>query len=57
MAYKILKQFQPNTKNVWVEKLSADDTVDVFDTEAEAQTKKAELESADNTRAYQIVEV
>ena len=57
MAYKILKQFQPNTKNVWVEKLSADDTIDVFETEAEAQTKKAELESADNTRAYQIVEV
>jgi len=57
MAYKILKQFQPNTKNVWVEKLSADDTVDVFDTQAEAESKKSELESADTTRKFQIIEV
>lgn len=57
MAYKILKQFQPNTQNVWVEKLSADDTVDVFETQAEAESKKSELESADTTRKFQIIEV
>ena len=57
MAYKILKQFQPNTKNVWVEKLSADDTVDVFESQEDAQTKVDELTSIDSTREYKIVEV
>lgn len=57
MAYKVLKQFQPNTANVWVEKLSADDTVDVFDTLAEAESKKSELETADTARKFQIIEV
>lgn len=57
MAYKILKQFQPNTKNVWVEKLSADDTVDVFESQEDAQTKVDELISIDATREYKIVEV
>lgn len=57
MAYKILKQFQPNTQSVWVEKLSADDTVDVFESQEEAQTKIDELTSLDSTRQYKIVEV
>lgn len=57
MAYKILKQFQPNTRNVWVEKLSVEDTVDVFDTLAEAETKKEELQGTDPTREYQIQQV
>lgn len=57
MSYKILKQFNPQSSTVWVEKLSAEDTVDVFETEAEAQTKKAELESADDSRQYKIVEI
>ena len=57
MAYKVLKQFNAQSATVWVEKLSADDTVDVFDTQAEAESKKSALESADNTRKYKIVEV
>lgn len=57
MAYKVLKQFQPNTANVWVEKLSPEDTVDVFDTQAEAESKKSELETANPTRKFQIVKV
>ena len=57
MAYKVLKQFNPQSETVWVEKLSADDTVDVYDTEAEAETKKSELETADSSRLYKIVEV
>ncbi len=57
MAYKVLKQFNPQSATVWVEKLSADDTVDVYDTEAEAETKKSQLETADSSRLYKIVEV
>lgn len=57
MAYKVLKQFNPQSATVWVEKLSADDTVDVYDTKAEAETKKSQLETADSSRLYKIVEV
>jgi len=57
MAYKVLKQFQPNTSNVWVEKLSAEDTVDVFETQAQAESKKSELQAGDPTRKFQIIEV
>lgn len=57
MPYKVLKQFNPQSATVWVEKISDDDTVDVFDTEAEAQTKVTELQTADNSRQYKIVEV
>lgn len=57
MAFKVLKQFNPQAATVWVEKLSADDTVDVYDTEAEAETKKSELETSDSSRQYKIVEV
>jgi hypothetical protein len=55
MAYKILKQFQPNTSNVWVEKLSDEDSIFVFDTEAEAESKVSELQASDPTRKYTIV--
>lgn len=57
MSYLILKQFSPQSQTVWVEKLSADDTVDIFDTLAEAETKKAELETNDPSRGYKITEV
>jgi hypothetical protein len=57
MAWKVLKQFTTECNTVWVEKLSADDTVDVYNTEAEAETKKSELESSDNSRQYKIVEI
>ena len=57
MAYKILKQFNPQSATVWVEKISDDDTVDTYDTEAAAESKKTELETADDSRLYKIVEV
>lgn len=57
MAYQVLKQFQPNSATVWVEKLSENDTVDIFDTQAEAAAKIQELETIDNTRKYKVVEV
>jgi hypothetical protein len=57
MAWKVLKQFNSQSATVWVEKISAEDTVDVYDTEVEAETKKSELEVADNSRLYKIVKV
>ena len=57
MVWKVLKQFNSQSATVWVEKISAEDIVDVYDTEAEAQTKKSELEAADNSRQYKIVEI
>ena len=66
MAFKILKQLIPAPtgtdpswaqRNVWVEKLTADDTAYSFDTEAKANTKKDELTAADATsRIYKVVE-
>jgi hypothetical protein len=66
MAFKVLKQLIPAPsgsdpswaqRNVWVEKLTSDDTVDSFSTEAKANTKKDELIAADSTnRIYKVVE-
>jgi hypothetical protein len=55
MAWKILKQFNSQSATVWVEKLSTEDTVYSYDTEAEALNKKTELEAADNSRLYKVV--
>jgi hypothetical protein len=57
MAWKILKQFKIESKTVWVEKLSAEDTVDKFTTKTAATAKKQELEAADNSRLYKIIKV
>lgn len=68
MAYRILKQLIPSNsvasdpqwakRQVWVAKLDANDTIEEFETEAQAITRKDELASADATgRAYSIVEV
>ena len=66
MSFKILKQLIPAPtgsdpswaqRNVYVEKLTSDDTVYTFDTESEANTKKNELNAADSTnRIYKVVE-
>ena len=67
MAFKILKQLIPTDvfssdpawakRQVWVAKLNSTDSIDVFDTLAEAEARKAELETADPTsRVYDIVE-
>ena len=57
MAWKVLKQFNAECNTVWVEKLSADDNVDVYETQAEAESKKSELQSSDNSRLYKIIEI
>ena len=66
MPFKILKQLIPAPtgsdpswaqRNVYVAKLTSDDTVYTFDTESEANTKKNELNAADSTnRIYKVVE-
>jgi len=66
VAFKILKQLIPAPtgsdpswaqRNVWVEKLSPDDTIWTFNSESEANTKKNELNEADPTnRIYKVVE-
>ena len=44
-------------RNVYVEKLTSDDTIYIFDTESEANTKKNELTASDSTnRIYKVVE-
>jgi len=66
--YKVYKQLIPAPLNssdpswarrqVWVAKLNSTDTVDEYDTEAEAQTKKTELTSTDPTdRVYKVTRV
>ncbi len=56
MAYKIVKQFNPESATVWVEKLSTEDNIESFETESDATARKAELELADNSRLYKIIE-
>ena len=63
--YRVYKQLLPAgydandpnwaKRHIWVQKLNGDDTVDEYDTEAEADAKKAELETADPTdRVYEV---
>lgn len=63
--YRVYKQLIPAAydgndpswakRQVWVAKLNSSDTVDEYDTEAEANTQKAALESADPTaRQYEV---
>ena len=66
MPFKILKQLIPAPtgsdpswaqRNVYVEKLTTDDTIYTFDTESEANTKRDELIAADSTnRIYKEVQ-
>ena len=66
--YRVYKQLIPVPLNaddptwakrqIWVQKLNSEDTVDEFDTLAEAETKRDELTAADETgRVYKVEEV
>lgn len=55
MKYLILMQFIPGMDTIWVEKLNPDDPTYSFDTEAEAETKKEELQAADPARGFKII--
>ena len=66
MAFKVLKQLIPAPtgsdpswaqRNVWVEKLTPDDTVDEYSLENDAIIKRDELTAADSTRRlYRVIE-
>ena len=67
MPYKVLKQLIPAPsgssdpswakRNVYVEKLTSDDTIYEYSTENEAIVKRDELTAADSTgRLYRVVE-
>jgi len=66
MAFKVFKQLIPAPsgsdpswaqRNVWVEKLTSDDTVDEYVLENDAIKKRDELTGADTTgRLYRVVE-
>ena len=66
--YKVYKQLIPAPLNeadpswakrqVWVAKLNSSDTVDEYDTQAEADTKVTELTAADPSgRVYEVREI
>lgn len=57
MKYIILMQFLPGNDQIWVERLSPEDPIYIYDTLAEAELKKAELEAADPGRGFKILEV
>jgi hypothetical protein len=68
MSFKILKQLIPTgqdsnepswaKREVWVSKLDDNDTIDEFETQQDAESRKSQLESSDPTnRLYKIVEV
>lgn len=43
-------------RQIWVYKLNGEDTIDEFDTQSEAQSKRDELDSNDPTsRIYRVV--
>jgi len=43
-------------RQIWVYKLNGEDTIDEYDTQSEAQTKRDELDSNDPTsRVYRVV--
>jgi len=57
MAWKVLKQFNAQSATVWVEKLTAEDSIDKFNTKSAATARMQELEAADSSRLYKVVKV
>lgn len=57
MKYLILMQFIPGNDQIWVERLNPGDPIYIYDTLEEAEAKKEELQLADPTRGFKIVEV
>ena len=54
--YQIQQQYIPGLSQIWVVKLAEGDEDFIFETEEEANTKLAELQSADTSgREYRIV--
>jgi hypothetical protein len=65
--YLVLKQYVPSndpynpiwaSSHVYSAKINEDDTIDIFDTEAEAQAKATELKANDpSVRNYKVVPI
>ena len=54
--YKVIMQYIPGSDQIWVERLSPEDPIYVYDTEQEAIDKAEELQAADPTgRIYKAV--
>jgi len=54
--YKVMMQYIPGSDQIWVERLSPEDPIYVYDSEQEAIDKAAELQAADPTgRIYKAV--
>ena len=53
IEYFVVKQAFPNAE-IWVTKLTADDPIYVYSTEAEAQAKCDELSIEDPTRRFKV---
>jgi len=54
--YQVQMQFIPENDQIWVARLSPDDPIYEYSTEAEAQAKAAELQAQDPTgRQYRVV--
>lgn len=50
-------QFVPGSDSIWVQQINPDDTVHVYDNDADAEAKAQELQAADQTgRQYKVVE-
>ena len=57
MKYVILKQFIPGIDQIWVAKLDENDPLYAYDTLEEAEIKMAELQAADPSRGFKIVQM
>lgn len=52
-----MKQFLPGNDSVWVGAIGTSDKIEIFDTLSQAETRLAQLQAADPTRGFKIVEV
>ncbi len=55
MAWKILKQFNLTSSTVWVEKLTAEDSVEQFPTKKAATARIVELKEQFIGREFKVV--
>jgi hypothetical protein len=56
MQYTIIMQYIPGSDQIWVNRLTTEDPIYIYDTEIEATAKAAELQAADPTgRQYKAV--
>lgn len=56
MKYQILKQYIPGVDTVWVGALNPNDSLEVFNTLLEAETRLTQLKKQDPNRGFKIVE-